>query len=209
MALPDTPAPEVVLTERFTEAVRYAVVVHATQVRKGTEVPYIGHLLGVASLVVDAGGEEDHAIAALLHDAAEDHGGEARLADIRARFGPRVARIVEECSDSLAEEPAEKEEWLVRKQEHLARLGAAGRDTLLVVMADKVHNARAIVTDLQTLGRDLAFRRFKGTPEQVLWYYEENLGIATDPRSDLPPALTAPLVTAVDQMRTHIAAVGG
>lgn len=198
-----------VLTERFTEAVRYAVVVHATQVRKGTDVPYIGHLLGVAGLVVDAGGDEDHAIAALLHDAAEDHGGEARLEDIRTRFGPRVARIVEDCSDSLSEESAAKAEWLVRKQEHLDHLRSAGRDTLFVAMADKVHNSRAIVTDLQTLGRDRAFRRFKGTPDQVLWYYEENLRIALDPRNDLPPALTAPLLTAVEQMRTHIAAVGG
>lgn len=197
------------LTERFAEAVRYAAIVHATQVRKGTDVPYIGHLLGVASLVVDAGGEEDHAIAALLHDAAEDHGGEARLADIRARFGDRVTRIVEECSDSLTEEPEGKEEWKVRKQEHLGRLESAGRDTLIVVAADKVHNARAIVTDLQTLGPDRAFRRFKGTPQQVLWYYEENLRIAMDPRNELPPALTAPLLAAVDQMRTHIAAVGG
>ncbi|MDX5398534.1 MAG: HD domain-containing protein [Actinomycetes bacterium] len=197
------------LTERFAEAVRYAAIVHATQVRKGTDVPYIGHLLGVASLVLDAGGEEDHAIAALLHDAAEDHGGEARLADIRARFGDRVTRIVEECSDSLTEEPEGKEEWKVRKQEHLGRLESAGRDTLIVVAADKVHNARAIVTDLQTLGPDRAFRRFKGTPQQVLWYYEENLRIAMDPRNELPPALTAPLLAAVDQMRTHIAAVGG
>jgi (p)ppGpp synthase/HD superfamily hydrolase len=199
----------VVLTERFTEAVRYAVVVHATQVRKGTDVPDIGHLLGVASLVVDAGGDEEHAIAALLHDTAEDHGGEARLADIRARFGPRVARIVEECSDSLTGDPAGKEEWLLRKQEHLHRLESAGRDTLLVVAADKVHNARAIVTDLQTLGPDRAFRRFKGTPQQVLWYYEENLRISMDPRNHLPPGLTAPLLTAVDLMRTHIAAAGG
>ncbi len=197
------------LTERFAEAVRYAAIVHATQVRKGTDVPYIGHLLGVASLVVDAGGEEDLAIAALLHDAAEDHGGEARLADIRARFGDRVTRIVEECSDSLTEDPEGKEEWKVRKQEHLGRLESAGRDTLIVVAADKVHNARAIVTDLQTLGPDRAFRRFKGTPQQVLWYYEENLRIAMDPRNDLPPALTAPLLAAVDQMRTHIAAAGG
>jgi len=197
------------LTERFAEAVRYAAIVHATQVRKGTDVPYIGHLLGVASLVLDAGGEEDHAIAALLHDAAEDHGGEARLADIRARFGDRVTRIVEECSDSLTEEPEGKEEWKVRKQEHLGRLESAGRDALIVVAADKVHNARAIVTDLQTLGPDRAFRRFKGTPQQVLWYYEENLRIAMDPRNELPPALTAPLLAAVDQMRTHIAAVGG
>jgi len=201
--------PGVVLTERFTEALRYAVVVHATQVRKGTDVPYIGHLLGVASLVVDAGGNEDHAVAALLHDAAEDHGGERRLADIAARFGPVVARIVEDCSDSLTEDPDEKSEWLARKQQHLDHLGTAGRDTLLVAIADKVHNARAIVTDLQTLGRDRAFRRFKGTPEQVLWYYEENLRIALDPRNDLPPALTAPLLTAVEQMRTHIAAVEG
>ncbi|NCD19585.1 MAG: HD domain-containing protein [Actinobacteria bacterium] len=197
------------LTERFAEAVRYAAIVHATQVRKGTDVPYIGHLLGVASLVVDAGGEEDLAIAALLHDAAEDHGGEARLADIRARFGDRVTRMVEECSDSLTEDPEGKEEWKVRKQEHLGRLESAGRDTLIVVAADKVHNARAIVTDLQTLGPDRAFRRFKGTPRQVLWYYEENLRIAMDPRNDLPPALTAPLLAAVDQMRTHIAAAGG
>lgn len=198
-----------VLTERFADAVRYAAIVHAAQVRKGTEMPYLGHLLGVASLVVDAGGDEDLAIAALLHDAAEDHGGERRLEDIRARFGPRVARIVEECSDSLAEDPEGKEEWLGRKQEHLARLASAARDTLLVVVADKVHNARAIVTDLQTLGRDQAFRRFKGTPEQVLWYYEENLALALDPATGLPSALTAPLLTAVEQMRAHIAAAGG
>src|SRR5579859_1707723 len=112
------------LTDRFLDAVRYAARVHAGQRRKGTKIPYLGHLLAVASLVIDAGGSEDEAVAALLHDAAEDQGGERRLEEIRTHFGSRVADIVESCSDSLEEDPKKKAPWRERKQRYIDHLAA-------------------------------------------------------------------------------------
>src|SRR6202158_6113719 len=133
-----------VLTDRFDRALLYATHVHGGQVRKGTSIPYIAHLLAVAATVLEYGGSEDTAIAALLHDAVEDQGGEPRLADIRNRFGARGAGIVRACSDSVANASAgePKEDWHLRKTRYVAHLASADEATLLVSLADKVHNAR-------------------------------------------------------------------
>ena len=159
------------LTPRFDEAVRYAREVHAGQDRKGTGVPYISHLLGVSSIVLDDGGSEDEAIAALLHDAAEDGGGEATLAEIRARFGDLVGDIVLSCSDSLVEDPEDKLPWQERKENYLAHLENASRSVCLVSAADKLHNVRSIIRDYHEHG-DAIWDRFQGKRDGTLWYYE-------------------------------------
>jgi len=162
------------LTDRFDRALAYASHVHGGQTRKGTAVPYLAHLLAVAATVLEYGGAEDLAIAALLHDAAEDQGGEARLADIRGRFGVRVAMIVGDCSDSLADTSAgdAKPDWRQRKEAYLAHLQEADADTLLVALADKVHNARSILRDLRKPEVGVAvWERFGRPQEETLWYY--------------------------------------
>ena len=189
--------PAVVLTPRYADAVAYAAAVHAAQSRKGTSIPYVAHLLGVSSLVLEAGGDEDLAIAALLHDSAEDHGGEARLADIESRFGARVAGVVRACSDSLEAEGAGKQDWETRKRHHLAQLADAPDDALLVWAADKVHNGRAIVTDLDVVGPQ-AMARFHAAPDRVLWYYGANLELLS--ARGVPAALLIPLRSVVDRM---------
>jgi (p)ppGpp synthase/HD superfamily hydrolase len=189
--------PAVVLSPRYADAVAYAAAVHAEQARKGTGVPYVAHLLAVSALVLEAGGDEDLAIAALLHDAAEDHGGEARLADIAGRFGDRVAGIVRSCSDSLEPEGMAKASWEARKREHLGRMREADLDTLTVWTADKVHNGRAIVTDLEQDGLT-AMDRFSAAPDRVLWYYRENLARAE--KAEVAPALVVPLRDVVARM---------
>lgn len=155
-------------TRRFDEAFTYVREVHAGQRRKGGDIPYLGHLMGVASIVIDDGGGEDEAIAGLLHDAAEDHGGRERLADIRARFGPTVAGIVEDCTDSWS---APKEPWKARKQQYVAHARALGPASLRVSAADKVHNAYAILRDLRTTG-DEVWKRFNASADDVLAYYQ-------------------------------------
>jgi (p)ppGpp synthase/HD superfamily hydrolase len=156
------------LTERFVEAVRYANEAHSAQPRKGTDVPYISHLLAVASIVLDDGGDEDQAIAALLHDAAEDHGGRDRLEDIRKRFGDTVAHIVEGCTDSWKDP---KDPWAVRKSEYVAHAAGLDPETLRVSAADKVHNAYAILRDLRTEGEGV-WDRFKASSDDILTYYD-------------------------------------
>ena len=157
-----------VLTARFDEAFRYAHEAHAQQTRKGTEAPYIGHLMGVASIVLDDGGSEDEAIAALLHDAAEDQGGRERLADIRARFGDRVARIVEDCTDSW---DTPKPPWPQRKQAYVRHARTLAPMSLRVSAADKVHNAYAILRDLRNTG-EAVWSRFTAGPDDVIAYYD-------------------------------------
>lgn len=157
------------LTRRFEDAVSYALHAHAAQHRKGTDIPYIAHLLGVAAIAIEIGADEDQAIAALLHDAVEDQGGAARLADIRARFGDRVAAIVDDCTDTDMEP---KPPWRARKQAYLAGLASKAADSLLVSLADKTHNARAIVDDLVVHGPAL-WDRFSGGRDGSLWYYAE------------------------------------
>jgi (p)ppGpp synthase/HD superfamily hydrolase len=163
-----------VLTDRFDRALLYATHVHGGQVRKGTSTPYIAHLLAVAATVLEYGGDEDLAIAALLHDSVEDQGGKARLEDVRNRFGERVARIVEACSDSLANTARgeRKAHWEERKKAYLAHLRKADEDILRVSLADKVHNARAILRDLRKpdIGEEI-WARFSQPKERTLWYY--------------------------------------
>lgn len=157
------------LGKRFDDALVYAARLHATQRRKGTARPYIAHLLGVTSTVLTHGGGEDEAIAALLHDAVEDRGGEPQLRKIRRRFGPRVARIVDGCTDSFTEP---KPPWLGRKKEYLRHLRHADSSTCLVSAADKLYNARETLSDLREEG-EMVWNRFKATKAQVLWYYRE------------------------------------
>ena len=155
------------LSTRYTEAVEYARSHHAGDVRKGTTIPYLAHLLAVSSLVLEHGGGETEAIAGLLHDVVEDGGGKAALADIEVRFGPEVAAIVLGCSDTTE---AVKEDWKVRKDRYLAHLEVAQPDVLLVSAADKLHNARSILSDLREHGDEVWARFNRGAPEQ-LWYY--------------------------------------
>lgn len=154
---------------RFEQAFILANHLHAGQTRKSTSVPYISHLLGVAALVIADGGSEDEAIAALLHDAAEDQGGEATLALIEKQFGERVARIVAYSSDTL-EDP--KPPWRERKEAHLARMQHAEADTCRVMLADKVYNARTILSDLHRAG-ETAWDKFNGGKQGTVWYYRE------------------------------------
>jgi (p)ppGpp synthase/HD superfamily hydrolase len=158
-----------VLTDRFDRALLYATHVHGGEVRKGTSTPYVAHLLAVAATVLEYGGDEDLAIAALLHDSVEDQGGKARLEDVRCE---RVARVVEGCSDSLADtaKGERKAHWKVRKEAYLAHLRTADEDILRVSLCDKVHNARAILRDLRSIGERI-WERFGQPKEQILWYY--------------------------------------
>jgi (p)ppGpp synthase/HD superfamily hydrolase len=155
------------LSDRFSDALAYAANLHREQVRKANGTPYIAHLLAVTSLVLEAGGDEDQAIAALLHDAVEDQGGKQRLEEIHILYGKRVARIVEGCTDSF-ETP--KLDWRLRKESYLKHLPDAGDDVLLVSLADKLHNARSIVRDLRGQGDDV-WSKFKGGRNGTLWYY--------------------------------------
>ena len=194
--------PKVVLTNRYAEAVAYASIIHATDVRKGTEISYLCHLLGVSSLVIEAGGDEDQAIAGLLHDSVEDTGGMARADDIRARFGDRVTEIVIACSDSTDEKWKRDTPYGERKRLYLDRIKTEPMDYLLVTMADKVHNARAIVTDLHVHGAKV-IGKFNGDANQVLDYYQECLAIAKE--RDVTPALRVPLELAVNEMASMMA----
>jgi (p)ppGpp synthase/HD superfamily hydrolase len=158
-----------VLTHRFVEALGYAAELHLRQRRKGKGQPYVGHLLGVAAIVIQHGGGEDEAIAALLHDAVEDQGGLPRLGEIREKFGERVAHIVDGCTDSY-EVSGEKQEWGERKRAYIERVAHESADVRLVSAADKLANARDILSDFRAEG-DAIFNRFKGRKQGTLWYY--------------------------------------
>jgi (p)ppGpp synthase/HD superfamily hydrolase len=153
--------------ENFQRALVYAARLHGDQSRKGTRVPYITHLLAVAAIVGENGGTEDEVVAALLHDAPEDRGGEARLRDIRLRFGHAVAEIVAGCTDTY-EDP--KPPWRERKERHLAHLAGASDSVRLVSAADKLHNARSVLSDYRAVGHVL-WDRFNGGREGTLWFY--------------------------------------
>ena len=162
---------DLITTARFEAALLYAHQVHQGQRRKGTGIPYIAHVLGVAAIAMEYGADEDEAIGALLHDAAEDGGGEATLAEIRAQFGDAVADIVLGCSDSLVEDPEDKLPWRDRKENYLAHLDHASAAVCLVSAADKLHNVRSITRDFREHG-DAIWDRFQGRREGTLWYYE-------------------------------------
>jgi len=155
------------LGPRLQRAFRYAAEKHDGQTRKQTAVPYLSHLMAVASLVLEAGGDEDMAIAALLHDVVEDCGGRPRLREIRKQFGPRVAKIVEGCTDSFGEPKAE---WVERKKGYLREVKHADVETRLVSASDKLHNVRTILTDYRWQGETI-WIRFSGKKEGTLWYY--------------------------------------
>jgi (p)ppGpp synthase/HD superfamily hydrolase len=166
-------APTTFLTGRFARAVDMARTLHATDVRKASGIPYVAHLLAVAAIVLEHGGSEDQAIAALLHDAAEDHGGAPRIEAIRAEFGDAVAAIVEACSDSLVEDASSKRPWWDRKIDYLDHLATTPDQAALVSAADKLHNARSILADYRALGDEL-WSRFNPDAgrEGSLWYYD-------------------------------------
>jgi len=159
--------PGVALGHRFEEALPYAAQLHRDQVRKGTGVPYVSHLLAVAGIVLEHGGNEDEAIAALLHDAVEDQGGAPTLHAIRQRFGDTVAAIVEGCTDT---DEMPKPPWRPRKEAYIAHVASASPSVRLVSAADKLHNARTILADYRRHG-DAVWDRFSGGKDGTLWYY--------------------------------------
>jgi (p)ppGpp synthase/HD superfamily hydrolase len=155
------------LTPRYEAALVLATQLHANQTRKGSEVPYISHLLGVSSLVLENGGTEDQAIAGLLHDAVEDQGGLPTLELIRKQFGSGVADIVDHCTDAY-EDP--KPDWKPRKEKYISEITKMPASAALVSCADKLHNARAILVDLRSVGEEL-WDRFTGGKNGTHWYY--------------------------------------
>jgi (p)ppGpp synthase/HD superfamily hydrolase len=154
-------------TPRFEEALSYAARLHAEQRRKRTDVPYVAHLLAVTGIVLEHGGDEDEAIAALLHDAVEDQGGAPRLNEIYQKYGPRVAAIVAACTDT---DLTPKPPWRARKDAYLEHLATADRSMQLVSAADKLHNVRSLAEDYRTDGEEV-WARFNGGREGTLWYY--------------------------------------
>jgi len=154
---------------RFEAALVFAAQLHADQVRKGTEIPYISHLLGVASIAIEFGANEDEAIAALLHDAIEDQGGKAIAERISNHFGPVVAEIVKACSDA---DVTPKPPWRLRKEAYIAHIRKAPDSARLVSAADKLHNAQSILKDYRELKENL-WKRFSGGKSGTLWYYRE------------------------------------
>ena len=155
------------VTTRFDRALLFAARLHRKQTRKGSGIPYVSHLLAVAAIVIEHGGDEDEAIAALLHDAVEDQGGAQTRRQILLRFGERVTGIVEGCTDS---DTVPKPPWEARKRGFLERLAEAPKSVRLVCAADKLHNARSIVGDYRNLGEEV-WQRFNGGREGTLWYY--------------------------------------
>lgn len=193
-----------VLSARFSEACSLAASLHRNQLRKGPRrIPYMSHLLAVTAIVLEHGGTEEEAIAALLHDAVEDQGGAETLAVIRRIFGPDVAAIVLGCSDT-DEQP--KPPWRARKDRYLAHLAEASPSVLLVSTADKLANARTVLADYREIGEDL-WSRFNGTRDETLWYYRRVVEILqTRPA---PPHLVAELARVVTEIGRLVAATSG
>jgi (p)ppGpp synthase/HD superfamily hydrolase len=173
------------LTDRFAEALVFAERLHRRQRRKGTGIPYVAHLLAVSATVLEYGGDEDTAIAALLHDAVEDQGGLPTLREIEAKFGRRVATIVEACTDSLSEDPAAKLPWEDRKRAYLAHLAHADADVALVAAADKLHNLTAMIRDVRRDG-PAAMSRFKAPPDRQIWYFRKVVEALDRHRATVP-----------------------
>jgi (p)ppGpp synthase/HD superfamily hydrolase len=185
---------------RLVDALHFAVVAHGDQVRKGTEVPYVSHLLQVSGLVLEFGGDVDQAAAGLLHDALEDCDG-VDLSALRDRFGADVARIVEQCTDLLEEDtPDAKSDWLARKRRYLSQLGGADARTHLVAACDKLHNLRSLVADLDAEGV-ATLGRFTASPPQTRWYYEAVRHALGD---RIPPRLGAELDALLARLAGYI-----
>jgi (p)ppGpp synthase/HD superfamily hydrolase len=171
-------------SSRFAEALAFTESLHRHQRRKGKATPYIAHLLGVCSTVLEWGGDEDVAIAALLHDAVEDQGGRETAEEIRNVFGESVAELVLECSDSLEPVETAKAPWLERKEAYLAGIGGKSDGAALITAADKLYNAKAILLDLRAEGPS-TLRRFN-SPDRVAWYYHAVLKALSE-RASPPP----------------------
>lgn len=173
------------LSQRYMNAMAYAARLHGSQFRKGGGAPYLTHLMTVSALVLEAGGDEDEAIAALLHDGPEDQGGSAVLREISQRFGPRVAEIVAQCSDSLDEC---KPDWWERKRDFVASLAEISASARLVICCDKLHNCRSVIQDHLLIG-DAIWDRFHTGKEGSLWYYQamlDGLSAVPEPPCALP-----------------------
>ena len=183
------------LGPRFEQAFRFAAERHASQTRKKTDVPYISHLMSVAALVLEAGGDEDQTIAALLHDVVEDCGGEPVLEEVRRHFGDRVAKIVAGCTDAYT---IPKPPWKQRKLDYLEVLRRADDDVRLVSAADKLHNVRTILADYRTEG-DAVWERFSGRRDGTLWYYRAVLDVL---RGGNPNRLLEELQRVVTELET-------
>jgi (p)ppGpp synthase/HD superfamily hydrolase len=181
------------LASRFDEALLFAVRRHQSQFRKGTRIPYVAHLLSVAALVLEDGGDEDEAIAALLHDAVEDQGGAEMRAEIAGRFGERVATIVDGCTDA---DVVPKPPWRARKVAYIAHIRHAPLPVRRVSLADKVHNARAILFDYRQIGDEL-WLRFNGGYAGTIWYYR---ALASAFADTTPGPLSQELVRTVDDI---------
>lgn len=193
MARKQSTSAKPVFPRRFVDALGYAARLHARQVRKRTWRPYIGHLLGVTSIVIEYGGDEEMAIAALLHDAVEDQGGLPRLREIRRKFGARVTRIVDGCTDSYTEP---KPPWRARKLAYIQRVAAEPADVRLVSAADKLSNARETLHELRVHG-DSVFEKFEGKMEGTLWYYRALVEV-------FRKAGTNPLIDELDLVVTEL-----
>jgi (p)ppGpp synthase/HD superfamily hydrolase len=200
IAVGEPSSPSRLLSARFDSALVFAAQLHATQARKGSGVPYIAHLLAVASLVLEHGGTEDDAIAALLHDAVEDQGGRATRDRIRALFGVAVTAIVDGCSDT---DQTPKPPWKERKKAYIAHLPRASASVRLVSLADKVHNAQAMLHDYRRMGAAL-WSRFTAGRDDQLWYYRSL--VRAFQSSDTAPQLVAELDEAVSALEHETAA---
>lgn len=183
------------LSARFDSALAYASDAHRQQQRKGTDTPYVAHLLAVCAIVLEHGGDEDQAIAALLHDVVEDQGGKPRLVDVEKRFGPRVASIVAACSDA---DVVPKPPWKERKQRYIEALAHHAPEVWRVSAADKLHNANTILADYLELREEL-WSRFKGGREGTLWYYR---ALADEFRRLMPGRLAEALEETVSRLES-------
>lgn len=181
------------LSTHFEEALVFATQLHAGQTRKGTTIPYISHLLAVTAIVLEHGGNEDEAIAALLHDSIEDQGGASTREELRRRFGDRVVEIVDGCTDT---DVMPKPPWRERKEAYISHISTASAPVRLVSAADKLHNARAVLEDYRIVGEAL-WKRFNGGKEGTLWYYRA----AVDA---LRKAGMSPLIEELDRVVSEI-----
>ena len=177
---------------KFKEALSYSYDLHRNQTRKGTLIPYTSHLMTVSSLIMEHGGDQEQAIAGLLHDAVEDQGGQNTLNEIRKKFGDKVANIVSDCTDAW-EEP--KPPWKARKLDYLQSLPKKPKSSILVSLADKTHNAESILFDKIEIG-DAIWDRFTPPYEETKWYYRSLSNIFLD---KIPGKLAERLVRAVNK----------
>ncbi len=191
------------ITTDYVTALDWAATLHASQFRKGTTVPYVSHLLRVSATVWEYGGDTTQAIAGLLHDGPEDHGGQACLDEIARLFGPEVAGIVEDCSDSLVDTDAgqEKQDWQLRKEHHLQHLAEVSNQVALVVVADKLDNLESIVRDVDTVGLTAVMARFNAGGDSQVWFYRS---VADVLRSKVSPVLMRRYDEALQRLASQV-----